>query len=64
MKNNYFLIALVATVLMFTRTNAQVWEAVGPATGVSAGGAGRLNLLCDYQNNLVVGYYDAAAAKG
>lgn len=43
---------------------AQVWEPVGTAAGISTGTAGKLTLTRDTQDNLWVGYYDVAAAKG
>lgn len=43
---------------------AQVWEPVGNPAGISAGGAGRLSLKVDVQDNVVVGYYDVSVAKG
>ena len=64
MKKNIFVKALALFLLMFVNVNAQTWEAVGDATGISGGAAGRLNLIADYQNNLLVGYNDSALGKG
>jgi hypothetical protein len=54
---------LVAVALSF-QMKAQVWEPVGDPTGISAANAGRLALKVDYQDNVVVGYYDVSVAKG
>lgn len=64
MKKNYLTLVWVLLMLLFTKTHAQLWEAVGPATGVSAGGSGRLSLINDYQDNLLLGYYDVMVGKG
>jgi hypothetical protein len=47
-----------------TQVNAQDWMPVGNAAGISAGETGRLTLVCDSLDKLVVGYYDAALSKG
>jgi len=64
MKKNYLMLLWVLPMLLFTKAHAQLWESVGPATGVSAGASGRLNLINDYQDNLLLGYYDVAVSKG
>lgn len=48
----------------FNNAKAQVWESVGPAGGISTGSGGRMTLLNDKQNNLILGYYDIPATKG
>lgn len=63
MKKKYFAIAAIAVSGLF-HGNAQTWEAVGPEAGVSAGGAGRMNLVMDGQGDLVLGYYDVTVGKG
>ncbi|WP_165570229.1 Ig-like domain-containing protein [Chryseobacterium sp. FH1] len=50
--------------LLFGQLHAQVWEPVGTSTGISTGVAGRLTLVNDFQNKLIVGYFDADALKG
>ncbi len=42
----------------------QVWEPVGDPAGISSGGVGRLSLINDYQDHLVVGYFDGVSGKG
>ncbi|WDF48446.1 Ig-like domain-containing protein [Chryseobacterium sp. KACC 21268] len=64
MKKTFTNYALLFWLLLFGQLHAQVWEPVGAASGISNGVAGRLTLVNDYQNNLLVGYYDAAAQKG
>jgi len=61
MKKNYFFmfLCLMASIGL----HAQVWEAVGDPTGISGGGAGRLNLFTDTQNNLFVSYYDVTVTN-
>ncbi|MFP9112364.1 Ig-like domain-containing protein [Flavobacterium sp. RHBU_3] len=58
------MITLAALLLVCTNAFSQAWEAVGSADGVSAGGSGRLTLISDYQDNLLLGYYDVSVTKG
>lgn len=61
MKKNYFTFFLV--LIAYTGLSAQVWEPVGTASGISAGGAGRLNLLNDFEDHLLVSYYDVSVTN-
>ncbi|NOU46177.1 MAG: T9SS type A sorting domain-containing protein [Bacteroidales bacterium] len=58
-------IVFLACLLAFLNINlhAQVWEPVGNPDGISLGGVGRLTLVNDFEDNLVVGYYDASVEK-
>jgi len=56
--------SILLCLFSFNNANAQVWEPVGPAEGISTGSGGRMTLLNDKQNNLILGYYDIPATKG
>lgn len=62
MKNviTFFLISI----LFGLSAKSQVWEPVGNPAGISAGGVGRLSIVNDYQDNLVIGYFDGVSGKG
>jgi hypothetical protein len=49
---------LLFWLLFFGQLHSQVWEPVGNATGISAGAVGRLNIITDKNDNLLVGYQD------
>ncbi|MCF1422116.1 Ig-like domain-containing protein [Mangrovimonas futianensis] len=63
MKKNYFFILFFA--LLFSPfTYGQVWQDVGSTSAVSAGVAGRQTLVCDQNDDLIVGYYDTSVIDG
>lgn len=62
MNKLYFLLSI--SILFGLSTKAQVWEPIGDENGISQGNAGRQTLICDHQDNLVVGYYDVSVQKG
>lgn len=64
MKKSLFLFYSFLFLLLHSNLQAQVWESVGSSAGISAGNAGRLTMVNDFQDNLYVGYYDAAVLKG
>ncbi|MCD9853265.1 Ig-like domain-containing protein [Epilithonimonas sp. JDS] len=64
MKKSLLFFSSLLCLLLFNNARAQVWESVGSSAGISAGNAGRLTMVNDFQDNLYVGYYDAAALKG
>ena len=55
------ILLLLAGILLGFYAKAQIWEAVGNPAGISVGSVGRLTLVSDYQDHLVVGYYNADA---
>lgn len=64
MKKSFTYDVMFFLLLLFGQLHAQVWEPVGTATGISTGPSGRLKLVSDFQNQLVVGYFDIDAMKG
>lgn len=64
MKKTLLIFSSLLFLLIFNNARAQVWESVGNAAGISAGSAGRLTLMNDFQDNLYVGYHDVSVVKG
>jgi hypothetical protein len=58
-----FSILFLVTMLIGTCTMAQVWESVGSPSSSGPQGIGRLSLGIDYQDNVIVSYYDVSVAK-
>jgi len=64
MKKLFTNYVLLFWLLLFGELHSQIWEPVGTLTGISTGPVGRLTLVNDFQNNLIVGYFDVDALKG
>lgn len=61
---NKALLCLLTILLLSGTAVAQVWESVGDPLGISEAGVGRLSLVNDFQDHLVVGYYDESVDAG
>lgn len=64
MRKSLFFYAFLLSFFLIETINAQVWQPLGNSTGISTGNAGRQTLICDGDDNLIVGYYDAVVLKG
>jgi len=64
MRKSLLFYAVLLSFLFSETLNAQVWQPLGNPTGISAASAGRQTLICDSEDNLIVGYYDVSVAKG
>ena len=58
-----FGILFFVTILFGTFTMAQVWESVGTPSSSGSQGIGRLSLGIDFEDNVIVSYYDVSVAK-
>lgn len=63
MNRNITFLIFVGLLFSFS-IKAQVWQPVGDPSGISQASVGRLTLINDFQDNLIVGYYDGAVEAG
>jgi len=63
MNRNITFLIFVGLLFSFS-IKAQVWQPVGDPSGISQASVGRLTLINDFEDNLIVGYYDGAVEAG
>lgn len=50
--------------MFFLSADAQTWESLGDAGGISAGGSSFQNMVKDQAGNIYISYYDVSVSKG